>query len=110
MFAWHISCCQFFWKRVSSLVCTVTIPYFWVYGSPIKVLGQWLFWVFLKNRCLTCNVHAYTGLVYGFCGEGLYEVPYSVLDKMQNDGCKPTVVTYTTVIKLPVQDRKAKEA
>ncbi|KAJ8633117.1 hypothetical protein MRB53_026453 [Persea americana] len=50
------------------------------------------------------------GLVYGFCREGLYEVAYWILDKMQNDGCKPTVVTYTTVIKFLCQDGKVKEA
>ena len=64
---------------------------------------------FLK-RGLTCNVYTYTGLVYGFCREGLYEVAYWVLDKMRNAGCEPNVVTYTTAIKFLCQDGKVKEA
>ncbi|XXG72415.1 hypothetical protein AAC387_Pa07g1514 [Persea americana] len=60
---------------------------------------------FLK-RGLTCNVYTYTGLVYGFCREGLYEVAYWVIDKMRNDGCEPNVVTYTTAIKFLCQDGK----
>ncbi|KAG6403911.1 hypothetical protein SASPL_136145 [Salvia splendens] len=68
--------------------------------------GPLFFFGFLEKKGFVHSVYSYTALVHGFSKDRLWREVFFYLEEMENVGCKPSLVTYTVLIKSLCDDGK----